>query len=194
MSVGRALYRSLLHRVGRGRLRELLDEVPFRIPATALPLCGEEAFVRAGQPIPTLRYDPHGPPVSLGPPPVATRADLLRLVQVSFKTEVRDGEDAERMEGAFEGLRRLTALQSQLEGLVQTREKRDGDREQVRYSIGEVFRHQARYAEALVMYDKNLKINIKLHGANHHTVASTKVYSMVCACTSIMQSAGCRKL
>ena len=142
MSVGRALYRSLLHRVGRGRLRELLDEVPFRIPATALPLCGEEAFVRAGQPIPTLRYDPHGPPVSLGPPPVATRADLLRLVQVSFKTEVRDGEDAERMEGAFEGLRRLTALQSQLEGLVQTREKRDGDREQVRYSIGEVFRHK----------------------------------------------------
>lgn len=140
--VSKALYRSLLHRIGRGRLRELLDEVPFRIPTTALSLCGEEAFVAAGQPIPTLRYDPHAPPVSLAPPPIANRTDLLRLIRASFRTEVREGEATERIEGAFEGLRRLTSLQSQLEGLQQTREKRDNDRAKVEYSIGQVFRHK----------------------------------------------------
>ena len=74
--VSKALYRSLLQRMARGRLRELLDTVPFRIPTTALTLCGEEAFVAAGQPIPTLRYDPHGPPVSLAPPPIATDSKI----------------------------------------------------------------------------------------------------------------------
>ena len=140
--VSKALYRSLLQRMARGRLRELLDTVPFRIPTTALTLCGEEAFVAAGQPIPTLRYDPHGPPVSLAPPPIATRTDLLRLIQAAFRTELREGEDTERIEGAFEGLRRLASLQSQLDGLQQTRERRDGDRAQVRHSIGQVFRHK----------------------------------------------------
>ena len=89
--VSKALYRSLLQRMARGRLRELLDTVPFRIPTTALTLCGEEAFVAAGQPIPTLRYDPHGPPVSLAPPPIATRTDLLRLIQAAFRTELLEG-------------------------------------------------------------------------------------------------------
>ena len=84
---------------------------------TNINTCGEEAFVAAGQPIPTLRYDPHGPPVSLAPPPIATRTDLLRLIQAAFRTELREGEDTERIEGAFEGLRRLASLQSQLDGL-----------------------------------------------------------------------------
>lgn len=135
-----ALYRSLLHRINRGRLRELLDTVPFRVPTTALPLCGEEAFVAAGQPIPTLRHN--GQPISLAPPPVATRKDVLRLIQSSFRKGIPEGEEGEQLEGAFEGLRRLTSLQSQLEGLVQTREKRDEDRGLVQYSIGEVLRHK----------------------------------------------------
>ena len=41
-------------------------------------------------------------------------------------------------------------------------------------SIGEVYWHQAKYPEALNMYQKLLDINIKVHGCNHLDVATTK--------------------
>ena len=42
-------------------------------------------------------------------------------------------------------------------------------------NIGEVYRQQAKYPEALNMYQKSLDINIKVHGCNHPLVASTMV-------------------
>ena len=151
-AVAVALYRSCLHRVGRGRLRELLDQVPFRIPTHALGLVGEEAFVATGQPLPVLRHD--GRPVSLAPPPVASRDDLVRLIRAAFRTQVAEGEGQERIETAFDGLRQLASLETQLEGLRQTREKRDGDRSAVEHSIGQVFRHkQFGYRGVVVGWD-----------------------------------------
>jgi len=105
----------------------------------------------------------------LGPPPVACGRDLRELLKASFRANHRHAAEWETpLDAAFEGLRRLATLESDLEEMVKVRRQRDKYREQVQHRVGQVLAHRKYgYRGVIVGWDGRCRRSAEWLAANN---------------------------